>query len=370
MTSSLLAGVSLAALTSTAAGTPFLLRWLADGDVLFTTVREGTVKTVMKGNSFEHMVMSLRGYHLNMPGDRWYDRNLPKWEIVRNPANEECDSRSYITRKLGIYLVGVPYLRKVYSYHFEWNEMRLLDGQPEMWSRKEETDFIQVTSFPYVMKLTNAKTMDNLPVNVEYQITMRINNPYKALFDTENWMEVVTGIINGAVRNFVGCKTFDELRSETDQRDDRDRSDDDSFTLDAKRLNRRLDGEPEPNGENRWELGLMGKYGVTIEKLDIQRVDLDEKYVASTQKIYNAEQDARAVLIAAKARARAAILDATAEALRTRRIGKAQAESIKDRAKALNGAGDIATVMARTEALMAAASGPNNANFLWGNSPL
>ncbi|MBI5793788.1 hypothetical protein HZA87_01735 [Candidatus Uhrbacteria bacterium] len=43
------------------------MKWLSKESVLFTTVREGTVKAIMRGKSFERFVMSFASYHLNDP---------------------------------------------------------------------------------------------------------------------------------------------------------------------------------------------------------------------------------------------------------------------------------------------------------------
>lgn len=362
----LLQSVSLIALTG--AASPFLMNWLADGDVIYTKVPEGAAKAIMRGGkSFNHMVMSLQGYHLNVPGDRWYDRSIPKWEVVKNPDNEDCDSRSFITRTLGLYTVGVPFLRSVWEYHFEWNEMKNVDGEQVLWSRSEQTDFIYVVSFPYVLKLSEAETEDNLPVDVEYQLTVRVTNPYKALFDTENWMEVVSGIVNGAVRNFVGGKSFDELRSETDENNS-----DDCFTQNVLKLNDKLPSESDPTPADRWEKGLRGKYGVIIEKLDIQRIDpagpQKAELAAATVRAYKSRQEATEIRNLGEAKADADLAQYTADSEGIRLKGTAAADSIKARAEALATAGELAPEMIKAEALVEASKGAGS-NFVWATSP-
>lgn len=97
---------------------PFFLKWLAKGDILYTEVPERTAKAIMRSGSLDHFVMSLKEYHLNKPGSRRFDPTKPEWEVLKNRPNKNYDDRNPLSRWLGLYWVGIPPFRKVYSYTF------------------------------------------------------------------------------------------------------------------------------------------------------------------------------------------------------------------------------------------------------------
>ncbi len=352
---------------------PFFLNWLADGDILYTKVREGTAKAVMRGKSLNHLVMSLKGSHLNDPEASWFDPSIPEWEVVKNEPGITCDSRKFLSRSLGLYFVGIPPFRSVYAYTFSWNEMRRnkSSGVEEVWPRDERTNFIYAVPFPYVILLSEAETDDRLPVDVEYLLTVRVVNPFKALFDTEDWMQVVTGAVNGVARNFVGHQNYDDLVSDIPK--DGDATGHGKFFQLLKGLNDHL-----PDGSD----GLHAKYGLVIEAADIQRVDIAGKHkddiLKATVAAYTADQEAYATKAAGEATADAtrqvgfAEAEVTAkrgeaEAAVLRQKGLASADALKARTKVLVNAGSMGSVIAQTEAM--ASTGPGK-TVIWANNPL
>lgn len=357
----LLTGTAITA----AVATPFFMKWLAAGNVLFTEVHEGTVKTILRSGSFDHMVMSLKGYRLNDPRGPGYDSSKPAWEVLPVPAGKEkdFDRRGFLTRWLGLFYVGLPPFRTVHSYRFAWSELRQDEktGEQKVWPRNERTDFIYAVSFPYILILVEAETKDRLPVTVTFQVSLRVVNPYKALFDSENYFQSVAGAAINAARNYVGSKEYSELVSEFKHMHDDSQ---DASALFAKPLRDLNDTCP---GESK---GLHELYGVIIERADPLQIDLagDQKdeILRSTVKRYTADQEAYTIKVSGEATADAQLALKTAEAEGIRRVGTATGEAYTAKLDALAKHAGLAEVLIQAEAMTSPGEGTR---IIWANNP-
>jgi regulator of protease activity HflC (stomatin/prohibitin superfamily) len=391
LTGILLSGSALA-IIGIGAATPYFLKWLAIEDILFTPVPEGTAKAIMRSESLDHFVMSDSHLHLNDPNRRWYDSKLPVWEVLGNVHGESYKDPNVLAHWLGLAWVGLPDLRTVKRYMFSWSELvQNTDGSPNapkyiVLPRKAETDFIYVTTFPYIMTLEGAETKENIQVNVTMQVKIRITNPSKALFGTENWLEVTTGDVLSRARSHVGKKTFAELRSEISE-DGIDASD--GFSCPITKLSDELpDDKP---GVHEFK-GLRGRYGVLIEGVSVFKVDLvgpdADKIALSSVRAYTVEQDAKATeregmaaaavtLATGKASADVEILKGTAAASAILATGKAEADIeilkgkaagsvLASRLKALAKHQDLGKIMLQTDAM--SVQGPTR-TVLWAANP-
>jgi len=234
-----------------AVATPLFVNWIANFNILFTKVREGSAKAIMTGESFEFFVMSHKGHHLNDPRKRWYSDQHPAWEVLPDEDGTDYDDRSWIWRKIGVYFVGIPPFRRVYKYHFVWNEERTNpEGDMAVWTRDRHTDFIYIAHFPYMPVIKSAETAEGIPVDAFYQLTVAINNPHMALFGSEDWMVITTGAANRAGRNYIGASSYQEIISETSRSGSSGVHD--SFGSPIVRLNKKLPDQPEES-----ELGLQ-----------------------------------------------------------------------------------------------------------------
>jgi hypothetical protein len=370
---SILISVSAIALAGTAIATPFFLNWLADGDVLFTKVKEGTAKAVMIGKTFSHFVMSHRGYHLNIPGNPEFDPREPAWEVLENKRGKTpdfYDDRNWLFKKLGIFYVGIPPFRSVLRYKFAWNEEKTgTTGKLSVWVRERLTDFIYTSNFPYLIVIDSAETKDRLPVDGIYQLTVRITNPFKALFDTENWMENVSASANRQARNFIGASNYSELVSEDENREG-EKGPGDSFSKPVVLLTTELPDETVVPGRKRRKTGLAGRNGVTIVSADLQQIDITGPRAAeildATVKAYTAEQDAYATKQAGEASAAADLAKGTANATVIELKGKAEGVSLDARLSILSKFADLGQIVVQADAMKA--DGPGK-TIIWANNP-
>lgn len=340
---------------------PFFLKWLAQENILFTTVQEGTVKAIMRGRSFERFIMSFAGYHLNDSMKTWYKPEHAKWEVLYHGKNngnrfadesdDYYDDRPWLLKHLGLYWVGWPWANSVYVYAFEWNETYTdEEGKEQVLPRAEATDFIYVNDFTYAIVTEGAETKDRLPTDEHTLVTVAIRNPYRALFSGEDWMRRITAAINRHVRNFVGDKDFQNLISSKKE----------NWTDFSKPIIELSNKLPDDLDENKKPWGLQGRYGVEIRTADLQTIELSggakEKHQEATTKVYVAKQEAEATKTIGQAKADVVEM-----------MGEKEASALEKRLAVIKEYGDDGMLLAQLDA-MRETSGAGT-RVIWANSP-
>jgi len=409
MNTPLIAGIagSVSAIAISAGiAAPFTAKWLSKTDTVFTQVREGTVKAIMRGGGLERLIIRSLDSHLNDPNEAWFDPGFPNWELLENIPGVNYDSRSEILKIAGVHYIGlIPAFTSVKRYQFRWNEARLNEHthKLETWSRDRETDFIYISDFPYRILLSEAECKDGIPLDIEYQLVIRITNPAKALFGTENWLESVSEAVTRQARSYVGSRTYKELLSESDEkkgllgkplgRDDyipESDGDPDSFSCKIIKLSEEL---PDDRADaETFKKGLSGRYGVTIiafNPLTVKIVGAHAKeYEEATTAEFLADKKAYAVKTEGDSKAAAALAIGTAEAdviakkgealaqaklaegkAEARVIamkGTAKAMSLKAKLTALNQFGRLGELVAQVEAMKANSPGKT---IIWAQNP-
>lgn len=350
-----------AAIAVTVIAIPFFFQWLAEENIFFTTVKEGTAKAIMCGNSFERFVMSFEGYHLNDPSKVSHRSDKPDWEVLYHGRGNTdgfireddrfYDDRPWLLQYLGLYWVGVPWAYGVYVYGFEWNET-ITDkesGKERILSRAEATDFIFVSDFTYAVKTDGAETSDRLPTDELTLVTIAIRNPYRALFSGEDWMRRVTAAINRLVRDFVGRHEFEHLISANLS----------AFSRKIVGLNKTLpNDEPAPAPR-----GLGGRYGATIRTADLQTIELSgeaqKQHQEAASKKYVADQ--LAVATRAAGQAEADVIEMK---------GVKEAEALRKRLEVIREhGGEAGIALAGYDAIQEASKNPGS-QIIWANNPL
>ncbi len=334
---------------------PFFLKWLAEENILVTTVKEGTVKGVMRGKSFERFIMSFEGYHLNDPHAPWYDPDTREWEVLPHGREDDrrYDHRRWILKSLGLYWVGWPWVNQVYVYMFEWNETYLdKDGKTRVISRSEATDFMYVADFTYAMVTEAAETKDRIPTDDLTLVTVAIRNPYRALFSGEDWMRRVSAAINRHVRTFIGENDLQFLINMKDPT--RDSTD---FSKPIIELTKKLPDDTEPGQ------GLEGRYGVLIRTADLQTVEpagtaeMKKEYQEAMLKFYVAEQNAKATEVEGQAKANVIEM-----------VGVKEAAALEKRLAVIDAHESTGPMLAQLDAMQETSKGPGN-TLIWANDP-
>ncbi len=214
---------------------PLLLRWLAepekdeDGkekkggkkEVLFLTVPEGRAKSVEYNEKFNHFRISYAGHEFAgmLPDATLEPDQAEFWEIVtyNHPA------RNYnLTEKLfnvpayeGLHYMGLPYIARVPRYRFtwtEWAQKKDRDGkvsvEKEPIPHEEFIGHILVQPDVYFIQVAEAATKEGVPVTIRILLTIQVNNPYKARYRVQDWLEAVTNQAEADVRTFIATEEF------------------------------------------------------------------------------------------------------------------------------------------------------------------
>jgi hypothetical protein len=389
----------------TAATVWFGFPWLAEENILFTTVKGSTAKAIMRGKSFERFTMSFPGYHLNDPKKPGYKpliikktkdsdgknvetrEGFPDWEVVyhgkgnkngfeeknKDGENEQDDEYhehrnpilKYLLKHLGLYWVGWPWRNSVYVYQFQWNvTVTNKAGNEEMLPRAEPADFIYVNDVTYAVKTEGAETKDRLSTDELTLVTVAVRNPYRALFIGEDWMRRMTAAVNRHVRNFVSSKDYDELINIL-KKDEAGAGKEvaEKWALEFSQpiidLGGKLSGETDKSPEPR---GLRGKYGIDIRAADLQTVELSglpeakKKLQEAAMRVYSATQDAKATL-----------LDGQAKADVVGMMGEKEAEALRTRLAVITKHGATGELLAQLDAMRDA--GGAGARIIWANNP-
>jgi len=164
----------------------------------FTKVEEGTAKAIVRLGAFRKIVMAWKDYELD-----------EEWNV--KPVSE-------IGKKLhlpgGLRFVGFWPLDKVYTYKFRWRGIELVEAKEKVEFREKTIDYILVKPDVYWTKIEAAETMppERIPLDIEFLVTARVINPYKALFKAPpNWLENVLSRLNALFRDWVATKSLDEI---------------------------------------------------------------------------------------------------------------------------------------------------------------
>lgn len=216
-------------------------RW-APNNLYFTFVPEGHAKTVVRGDGFDRALIQWKGFGFDKEWNvvkkyGWYkdgelldvveiiDKNTGKLrtkETTRDSKGniiwvEEKDIEGAEERKErkkllgGFRFYGFWPISSIYSYVLRWTSVHE-NGEPE--SHEGVLDSISLKDFVYFAQIKGAEEADKIPLDISILITLRVVNPYKALFVAHDWLEMVLNRIKPLFRNYVARHTYEDLLSE------------------------------------------------------------------------------------------------------------------------------------------------------------
>lgn len=212
--------------------------WITLGSLLGILVFVGLVilfvQVIMPGillklGSYDEMWIPIRKqppegqmYVILRGGDTSFDKvldSVPEYEF--NPETNDFDhtgkprghtGRGYLGSH-GLAWVGFNrgMLRSEIKYD-KWER----SPTSEKWVLVSKTRKGEAIYFQYLMavKIENAETSGNFPVDVIVTFTVRIKNPVKALFFAGGWVAQVTAAVQGVVREYISTRSIEELRDE------------------------------------------------------------------------------------------------------------------------------------------------------------
>lgn len=270
--------------------------FLAKNNMFFTIVKEGQAKAIMKFGKFKKIIMCYQGYGVNEEWkvcQRVTDTREPHpngihgvIKIIKNSndknSNNEptviCNLRPEPLKIGGLMWVGIPFIYSVYKYEFRWISFEQKEEGGKLIEKtiahEETLDYILVQDDVFYSFLRGADSKELVPVDMELLLTIRIINPYKAIFRVQNWLEAVQNQTKPALRGFAASKKYKDLIGKKEEV----RREADEFLKDSG-----IDNYVEEN------------YGTRLKRVGLVSIDLSgergEAYLAASTKQYEADRE-------------------------------------------------------------------------------
>ena len=185
---------------------PFVYWGLAPLNIFFTFVDEGTAKIVVKGGKFIKALIQWESHT--------FDRTETetKWNVVEEGT--EARTTGAVTHKEsrhlfgGLRFYGLWPISDIYGYRLRWTSIR---ENGEASQHDEILDSVMLKDMIYFAEIRGAEEKNKIPLDIGLIITLRVINPYKALFNVQDWLELVLNRIKPLFRERVANNTYDEL---------------------------------------------------------------------------------------------------------------------------------------------------------------
>ena len=329
MHTALLAGASLATLVCAIVGYGLGAYLLSKKKIFFTAPREGTGEFVMVGNTVHKLIANWKGHRA-----QGFSSTLSTDPYTIESKEPEYGLLHYANpltwmEPFGIYWMGVWPWFTIYRYDFVWTEEEQgPDGSVTLRTRRAtkqpgtegQTSFVYLKDVNYFVTTDDVKTKGGIPLRFQILVTVRITNPYKALFKGTNWLQRMSSAVNDVVVLYAGALEYEDVVAST-----------------PATLSRHLHGTQLPPTEYSLEelIQLVGNmdrnditdcalesdYGIKIvaakrHNIDFASEDGRRAYQEATTARYKATQEGLAAVERAKGDATAIGIRATAESNR------------------------------------------------------
>lgn len=196
--------------------TALMIRLLAERNLFWTLVEEGTAKAIMRNGRFTFCVMSYNGYRFAADAPEPPLDEVEKWAVVPFPPSAAATSRRYLPLLKNIRWIGLPPFSDAHGYRFSWTSLEEREddsGLKKNFHFKElPIDYILLQEDVYVSKIEEVECKDNIPLDSVILVGGYIINPYKALFRVERWLEASLNLVGAKMRDFFGERTYAQLR--------------------------------------------------------------------------------------------------------------------------------------------------------------
>ncbi|MCX6787466.1 MAG: hypothetical protein NTY93_03030 [Candidatus Kaiserbacteria bacterium] len=198
-----LLGVELGLLVAGLVGLFLLVYYAAQNKIFFTAPKEGTAEFVVVGNAVKRMIMVWKGHSANEQFAVELNKSqINKWYLhFRNPINW--------MKPLGIYWIGLWPFYQIYRYDFVWTEERKDDEGAIIPFTRRAIKKGGEGQTPYIRN--DIKTKSGIALKFILLVTIRIENPYKALFSGEDWLERTGGAINNMTMRYAGSLEYEGI---------------------------------------------------------------------------------------------------------------------------------------------------------------
>jgi len=165
-------------------------------DILVTFIDEGYCKIIQVGGKFYKILMNYKG--------KAFDQ---EWNIV----SEDDPKAKYKDKSfLGLHLIWPLFFGQVYTHYLQWKKYDPNKGI--VVSRAELLKQTSVMPYPYYIESKGAEDKNRAPLNLSTVATIKVVNPYKALFNvTTEWIYIVTPRIQSFFVGYIKQYAFQDL---------------------------------------------------------------------------------------------------------------------------------------------------------------
>lgn len=283
-------------------GSIALIYVLAEYNILFTMVEEGQIKAVTKFGEFHELIMVYANHYFDQHWNVRHkseggkkDSHLVRVEkdgvMVKEKKSYKINLRKPKSQLPGgIFWIGLPFIFEVFTYHFIWDSFRQdTNDSGEIVERivhhDEWLDYILAQDAVYFTLLEEAEAKGMVPLNIKILLTIRILNPYKALFRVQKWLEQTVNIARPVIRTHIAGKIYEDLVA----------------AAEGGELQRTSGGFLKEMADE-----LLEDYGVKIKKvgfpsLDPMATERGVDFIKAASQAYVAEKEADAIRIRANA---------------------------------------------------------------------
>lgn len=295
----------------------FIFWTLAQSNLFFTVLKEGYTKAIMSNGKPVRLVM--RSEHHRFRNQLKKSGEGHPWDIVEYAPppvlplapSKTRKARARLAKALrfasGMYLfdnlvwVGFPPTYKIHTYTFHWSS-RIQNPNREGMKQEQRSEHIAHILAPqqevYFALIEDAKTSELMPVNASVALTVQIVNPFKALFNTHQWLKTVVNQIEPDIREVIGGYTFEAL-TESDKTASNELETDKGFKKRRHTLEKEY-GVKIILAQFR-SIEPSGKLADEITKTSLRKYTAEQEVKEAEQRVRVAEQEARKIDILARA---------------------------------------------------------------------
>lgn len=293
-------------------------RW-APNNLFWTFVPEGRAKIIVRADEVRKILIQWKDHVLATESSE--DGSVDVGDVIDGPTSKRFWG--------GLKFYGKWPLDDVYVYDFSWINMAQ-NGKVETHER-ETLDYVLLKQDVYLAVVSKAEDKELLPVDIRLVLTIRVINPYKAVFVIQNWLEAVINRMLPAVRNIFTEDTYKDWIST--EKDLADRIINHEETRDF------LDKECKKG------------YGVEVKAIEVIDIDPGEDYRKATLAEYLAQREKAKVVIGAEAQKEKILLEAEAERERLKKVAQGEVQRIKKVYDQIKQYGDLGKLVRTLEAM-------------------
>lgn len=170
---------------------------LAPKNLWWTFTKEATAKFVVRADQFEKAIMRWEGHDFDRK-----KKGIEKWNVIEVEPEKEKKRRFG-----GLEYYGPWPLFDILIYKFTWIS---IGEKEEIKPKSEWIDYILLRDDVYWAKVDRCEDANLFPLELELLLTIRIINPYKAIFNIQKWLEAVINRIKPFIRQYITGDEYEQ----------------------------------------------------------------------------------------------------------------------------------------------------------------